>query len=266
MKLQSRQLHFRLVISRKRVCYLYIRKNACSTWKHVFAGESKHRANAKNYDNLIKFMGKYHKLIAVEQVNAIENRIIVIRDPIDRLYSGFINQFLMRMGSDRQTAMHKEVCDSVGKPIEELSFHDFLNSYLLVKNDEEIDGHFWSQTSHMADVEYNHIWLLRDLYESSKSLFGKKLADKYFLRKVNSSSRIAKYDTRSLHTPVGELYQRFVSENSVPSLSGLFDKESLLLLTDYYKGDVDLYEKFNKKSRKRIIKTKETWRRDNNIA
>ncbi|SDI96742.1 Sulfotransferase family protein [Vreelandella titanicae] len=241
MELQQRQLHFRLAVKGKLICYLYIRKNACSSWKGVFLGESKYKEEASEYENAINFMGKYHKLRTLEQVRGIEHRIMIVREPVERLYSGYINQFLMRLGKNRQTSMHKEISQAVGKSAEKVTFNDFLTHYLFPRKDQKVDGHFWSQSSHMAEVEYNQVWLLPNLHQHATDFFGKDFADKYFLKKMNSTSQIEKYDLDCSDLPAQKLFESYVDEKRLPSLQSLVNRANRPLIEAYYADDVAIY-------------------------
>lgn len=234
-----KQGHFGLKVNGKDVLYLYIRKNGCSTWKHFFAGYSEHKKNSKKYENLLGFMGEYHKIRRYSDLRKFEDRILVVREPVDRLFSGFINQFLMRF--ERTYSLHDSVASKIDKPIEKITFREFLYDYILASNDDDVDAHFWSQSSHLAPIEYNHIWKIEDLAIKTKELFGDAISKRYFTRKRNTTSRINRYHEDCSSIPCGELYEKYVKTNTLPSFDSLIDSEFSELISSRYADDVKLY-------------------------
>lgn len=238
--LNKRQLHFEVEVNGINIVYAYIRKNGCSSWKRFFAGVSPYKEEAKGYDNLIGFMGKYHKIRKKEKIDRNSNNIVVLREPLERFYSGFINQFLMRV--DRPSSLHGSVNDFFEKSFSEVTLEDFVFSYLQQKNDE-IDAHFWSQSSHMAEVEYHHKWLIQNLFSEASGLFGEDVAKEYFLKRANSTNEISRNDYFSSKASVGEMFEVYMKESSLPSMDSLLNESIRDEIYSMYSDDFDLYQR-----------------------
>ncbi|OWV29263.1 sulfotransferase family 2 domain-containing protein [Halomonas campaniensis] len=236
MKLGNDKLHLQLEIGEVQFSYVYIRKNACSSWKKLFVNESLYREKAKEFNNPINFMSKYHKVKNTNELELLENRIVILRDPIERLYSGFINQFISRLNKNRYGVMHEEVGSFLEKPVEEVTFDEFIKQYIL-KSGEEVNVHFVHQVSHLANVEYNKKWMLNDLYNESESFFGKSIADKYFKKKLNSTQKIEKIKGDYKFVPAGKIYELYSERGAVPSLDSLIDNDIFDILREYYEKD-----------------------------
>lgn len=186
--------HFQININGTNVSYLYIRKNACSAWKRVFANESKHKYSESEYGSVMRFMGTHHS-VSVGKARKANQRIVVLREPLGRIVSAYINQFVNRIYD--ATDFHMQVSQHLGKPVDSVTFKDFVNDYLIDLPAAEVNNHFWSQKSHLGDISYNKIILLQNLYRDTRKLFGKTFADKYFKQKVNATSNVKKYEVEA---------------------------------------------------------------------
>jgi hypothetical protein len=190
-------------------------------------------------------MGKYHKIKNIDRIKKIKNRVVVLRNPIDRVVSGFVNQYIMRM--DRISDLHKKVQEFTGIDYWKLSFKDFIELYLLKAPDKYLDAHFWKQTSHMAPVNYTHVWLLENLYKDSASLFGVEIATNYFLRKVNSTHNIPRYEKEAYDLSAKKLFNKFLKKGILPSKDALIFSELREQIEFYYQKDIKLYEMHKRK-------------------
>lgn len=236
----KRQLHFAIEIGGIPLVYLYIRKNACSAWKKLFVGESQHKAFAKSYKNPINFMGKFHKVKRIDKIARTKNRIVVLRNPLDRFVSGYINQYVMRL--NRTSDLHKKVQDYTGLNYYDISFKDFVEKYLLKATDEYLDAHFWSQKSHMCPIKYNHVWPIENLHTNSKELLGEKIADRYFLMKVNSTSYIPNWETEAHEVTAKKLFKQYENKHMLPSKNSFLTAGLREAIEQYYHEDVALYK------------------------
>lgn len=239
MKLGNDKLHLCLEVGGKRFSYTYIRKNACSSWKKFFVSESPFSKHAKDFSNPINFMAKYHRVNSLKELKEIDDRIVVLRDPVERLYSGFINQYVMRLNKDRQGVMHEEVSLFLGKKPEEITFEVFLKDYVL-KSKDKLNVHFAHQTEHLTDVEYNEKWKLENLYKNSESFFGVDIADRYFKKKRNSTQRIEKVEGDFKSMRLDKVFEIYSADNKLPSMSSLIGDEERFLLREFYKKDYEL--------------------------
>lgn len=237
-KNQKINQHFIIKINGVDYVYVYIRKNACSAWKRVFVAESEHKNEESKNLSPLEFMNKFHRASTIEQVMAIEKRIVILRDPIVRVYSAFINQVVMRL--DRQYDLHHEIQTACGKPIGKITFNEFINEYIFKTKINEMDGHFKPQYLSLLNIEYSQIWELSKLHQEASDLIGKEFADKYFLNKVNSTSKILKIPMIQKERTIRQLFNVLNERRVFPDVDSLIDskcRESLLL---FYEGDIKL--------------------------
>lgn len=232
--------HFNIKINGLDVSYLYIRKNACTAWKNVFINESEHQYDELKYDNPMHFMGIHHS-ISNKKAQKSTYRIVVLREPLGRIVSAFLNQFVDRI--ERPTEFHEKVVKHLGKSLENVTFRDFVNRYLIDLDPTNVDSHFWNQKSYLEDVSYNKVILLQNLYIDTKKLFGKSFADKYFKKKVNATSNKKSYEVDACDLKAGEILSNFKKGMGWPStISFLKDQEIYNTLTIYCEEDIQLYE------------------------
>lgn len=232
--------HFNIKINGLDVSYLYIRKNACTAWKNVFINESEHQYDELKYDNPMHFMGIHHS-ISNKKAQKSTYRIVVLREPLGRIVSAFLNQFVDRI--ERPTEFHEKVVKHLGKSLENVTFRDFVNCYLIDHDPTNVDSHFWNQKSYLEDVSYNKVILLQNLYIDTKKLFGKNFADNYFKKKVNATSNKKNYEVDACDLKAGEILSNFKKGMGWPStISFLKDQEIYNTLTFYCKEDIQLYE------------------------
>lgn len=237
---RNRKAHFSFSIDGKEYSYCYIRKNACSTWKKFFAGVSPHKVESKKYANLINFMGDYHKIKSRRKLREIKESIVVTRDPVDRCFSGFVNQFMMRL--DRQAGLHKSVENVLGKKVSDVSFVDFFYDYIMKAGDDELDAHFWSQVSHLDNIEYKHKIAIQYLEPYANTLFGGDLSERYFARRSNDTSRFLKSEEFDCNSSSGEMFELYRKEKTIPSAKGFFGDR---LISDIYEAYEDDYAFYN---------------------
>jgi len=230
--------HFIIKINGVEYVYVYIRKNACSAWKKVFVAESEHRSELNKGLTPLEFMNKFHQASTLDKVMAVENRIVILRDPIVRVYSAFINQIVMRL--NRQYSLHKAVQGACGKPIGKVTFNDFINDYLLKINLNELDGHFRPQYLSLLSIDYSHKWDLSNLHQEVKILIGKDFADKYFLNKINSTSRISKVPMSSRNKTIRQLFHSVTELGVFPDMGSLIDSECRERLEIFYAADINI--------------------------
>jgi hypothetical protein len=234
--------HFIIKINGVEYVYVYIRKNACSAWKKVFFAESEHQSEVNKSLGPLEFMNRFHRASTIDKVLAVEKRIVILRDPIVRVHSAFINQIVMRM--DRQYSLHESIEEFIGKPIGRLTFADFVNNYLVKIDIDEIDGHFQPQSCTLLDIEYSHVWDLSNLYRNSIELFGAKFADRHFAKKVNSTARLMKSSESAWNAKIREISKVFINKNMVPDISSLITPEIAERLRIFYKQDYQLLNEY----------------------
>lgn len=244
--------HFQLTLNGKRFAYTYIRKNACSSFKRLFAAESKYSRKIKEHRSTLGFMAKYHKINSLKEFQSIENKIVVIRHPLHRLVSGYLNRFIQKLEA-KDSGSIVSVCNSMSIPPESLTFREFCTKYLINKDFSQVDPHFWPQKFHLAPVSYNHIWLLSELYNCTKVVFGQAIANKFFKKKINSTSEFPTYDDPVVDWPALDIYERFLSTGCLPSYSAMVDDELQKIIYRIYADDFQLF--FRQKTKEKLFKS-----------
>lgn len=234
--------HFIINIGGVDYVYVYIRKNACSAWKKVFVAESVHYGEVEKNLRPIEFMNKFHRVSSLDAVTSVNRKIVILRDPVIRVYSAFINQIVMRM--DRQYSLHRSIEQVTGKPIGRLNFSEFVNLYLINTDPGEIDGHFQPQHSALLDIEYSDVWDLSTLHQKSAELFGAPFADRYFAKKVNSTERLIKSGEKAWDLKIREIAKKYTHENIVPDIEALIRPDTAEKLCLYYQRDYQLLKKY----------------------
>mgnify|MGYP003384935503 CR=1 FL=1 len=231
-----RSKHFTIDINGKKICYLYIRKNACSAWKELFKGESKHQYDKEKYPNPVSFMGEFHKS---DLESNFKYKIMIVREPLGRVVSGYLNQFVLRL--ERENNLHQSVSEQLGCAPENVTFKDFVHIYLRDVKLSYVDAHFWTQQSHMANVQYEKI-LLKNLHKSMADIIGKELSDKYFSKKLNSTSNFKKYEVSSDDVDAIELFHKFKKGEGLPTVESFLSPSIKAHLLSQYSKDIELYE------------------------
>jgi len=235
--------HFIIKINGVEYVYVYIRKNACSAWKKVFAAESEHRSELNKSLPPLEFMNKFHRASTIDKVMAVENRIVILRDPMIRVYSAFINQIVMRM--NRQYALHNVVQTACGKPIGQITFDEFVDEYLLKTDTGKLDGHFRPQNLSLLPIEYKNTWDLSKLYQEVETLVGKDFADRYFLTKVNSTEKMKKIPMEASGLTVRKMFNIWNNREVFPNFESLINIDCREKLSRIYADDIKLLKTHN---------------------
>ena len=81
----SKSYAFELEFLGKRISYTYIRKNACSAFKRLFAGETHH--DFSSYSTALKAMINLHLENDIRRIESSDFRVFVYRDPVERVLS-----------------------------------------------------------------------------------------------------------------------------------------------------------------------------------
>lgn len=238
MTIGRKQLHFEISINGESYIYCYIKKNACSSWKKLFTSESPFREKFSRGEKPIRFMDKYHRVKSIEKIKQVNNRVVVVRDPVDRALSGFFNRVVVYL--DAPSELNKEIEEACGKSIFDTTFFDFLKFYVMSKPDSDVDDHFRTQRSHMLNVDYSHVWDLKNLYKSAAFEFGEDVANKYFYRKVNSTSNASTTTSFSDVSKLGDLYDLYLKEGRLPDRKSFLSEAALCMLKERYGEDYSM--------------------------
>lgn len=223
------------------VGYCYIRKNACSVFTRIIV------------DNAPEPLGAGEKAFALMEracrlryrdLPGCSRMIFVIREPMERIVSGFVQQVV-----NRALGPYVELDESVqaltGRSRAELSFADFVTRYLGSEDFARINVHFTPQISHLAPILYTDVLEIRSLAADAMQVFGPATAARYFHEPVNAMSQIARHrDPEAWRTPAGELRRRLDATGSLPERADLLAPPLRERLAEIYAGDVALFARY----------------------
>ena len=240
----NRPLHGHLAIGTSpRVGYCYIRKNACSVFTRMILDQSP--GPRPEGENALRFISRHHRL-DYRDLASCAHVIFVIRDPFERVVSGFVQQVL-----NRALGPHPELEDSVraltGRTRAELSFADFVESYLGSGDFARVNVHFTPQVAHLAPIRYTAVLHDRTLAADAAHVFGPDVAERYFRKPMNAMGQIARHrDPDAWKTPAGELRRRLEATGSLPDRADLLTPPLMARLSEIYAADLTLYDRYRR--------------------
>ena len=174
--------HFQFSINGRQFAYCRIRKNGCSAMQQFIIKTSPHRIAPceTEYD----FLRRHHRVPNIKALRSAERRILVVRDPVERILSLYQNKFVQRSGSVGLFRSFTEVTgyDPVG-----VSLDDFITNYVSRLGDIPLDPHVWPQHWHLCPIVYDYVFSLTDLAEGMTQIVGPRMAADFFQQKVNTS-------------------------------------------------------------------------------
>jgi sulfotransferase famil protein len=177
--------HFRFVIGKKRIVYCRIRKNGCSAMQRFVIETSPFRDGDKS--NNFRFIRRYHAVRSQKGLAAADHRILIVRDPVERIRSVFINKFVQRQDCDDILRSYRVVtgADPFGA-----TFEGFVLDYVSKLGAAPLDPHVWPQHWHLCNILYDRVFLLSALQEGMSQIIGMEMAARFFARKVNPSPEV----------------------------------------------------------------------------
>ena len=172
--------------------------------------------------------------------------VFVIRDPFERLVSGFVQQVL-----NRALGPYPELEDSVraltGRPRAELSFADFVGRYL---------GSEASTASTCISRRRSRTWRRSAIRRccttgasprTPPSSSARRIAERYFRKPVNAWSRSPATATRTPpRRPAGELRRRLEATGSLPDRGDLMTPPLADRLARIYAADLALFARYRR--------------------
>jgi sulfotransferase famil protein len=235
-------LHGHLAIeTAPRVGYCYIRKNACSVFTRLILDLAP--GLRPEGEKALRFMTRHHRL-DYAGIADCAHVVFVIRDPFERLVSGFVQQVV-----NRALGPYPELEGSVraltGKTRAELSFADFVEGYLGSEDFARINVHFTPQVAHLAPIRYTAVLHDRSLAADAVHVFGPAIAGRYFQKPVNATGQIARHrDPDAAVMPAGELRRRLDATGSLPDRADLLTPPLAAQLARIYAADVALFARY----------------------
>lgn len=235
-------MHFHITINGVDLVYTYIRKNACSSWKRMFVGQSRYAGRKREYSSRLQFMLDNHRIRGKRTIHSVPYRIVCIREPCSRLVSGFLNQIVCRSGTGSRVI--DEVSRSIQQEVRTISFRRFVAGYLDQQPVSRMNPHFVPQSTHMKDVDYTHYVPMERLCVAMESIVGEEVARAYFGKPSNVTGSYLGDSDSAMDASVEELHRQWIENGQLPSASALIDDEIYQRISRIYGEDVALWEQF----------------------
>ena len=233
---KRRQTHFAL----GETCVVYIRKNACSALKAMILDDIG-ETNERKTDT--QKMADY-RLCTYENSTTAKICCFIIRDPLHRIVSGWLNQVVQKVDLT-YPEMFDAITDATSKHPRDVTFRDFLNSYLI---SGKINGHFKPVVDHLYPILYTHVLHDKSLYEDARITFGDERAQKFFFRPLNAT-QLLKSETvkNACNITAGELFDSYKKHAILPSKESFLNINNAKKIQGFYAEDVSIYQSYLKK-------------------
>lgn len=231
-------VHLRLPKPYDHIVYVYIRKNGCSAFKRWLLHDMSQR---RGPEADISIVAKRYA-ISMEWELAHTTRLLVLRDPVERMCSLYRNKFIQRRGAEDILQSFEGATGIQGQ---KASFNCFVDKYLrlILKNDPfwgaKIDPHCFLQAQHLWPITYDQVVMMDDLPEASLEIFSEEVATSFFQSRVNSTPTMAEHNPHS-NTPANRLIELYELGGFLPDNASLVDEASRDLIRQIYETDYDL--------------------------
>lgn len=219
--------------------YVYIRKNACSLFKRMILDALPKDKAASNLTD-IQMMHRY-RAASYREVSRAKRRVFVLRNPIERVVSGFLNQVVLKIDDD-YPEMFVEMEKQVEKPRGDVTFEDFVSNYLCAADFSQVNAHFHPVVSHLGDFRYTHVLIDKTMYKDAWAVFGREIADKYFAVRRNDTSKLKSEKTPKAHLiSAREILSTYRTEGYLPTKGSFISPDLRVALEKQYAADMTLF-------------------------
>jgi hypothetical protein len=241
MSLERRAFALRhmYVYPRLRIAYTYVPKNACSSFKGTFS-----RAQGWLADDAksVHPMKPSRWLSGLVRYPAAEERIVVIRDPFDRIVSGYLNRFLMpRVDASVDHAMSTGLADLLppGSNRGDVTFADFVE-YLARTPSASLNEH-WRPQSDFLIGSYTRIIRFDHIAEDAAFLADRGLP--LMNRRGHSTSALRQDLGAGWGCRKARVLRRMRNRKGIlPSPDSMYDDRLRAVVAERYAEDVDLFQ------------------------
>ena len=179
-----RRRHFRFVAGGRQVAYCYIRKNACSAFKRLIC-ETSEVANFSEFEGSeLAFLDRHHLIRDIATLGACDLRLLVYRDPYERLVSIYLNKLVARSSAEGILKNFAAVTQygPAWSDLPELRVR-ILQAFLSAQ-----DVHVYPQSSNLPPIRYDTAIPLSSLHATLfRHLLGASVADRYFAQPTNGT-------------------------------------------------------------------------------
>jgi hypothetical protein len=233
---RSRGLHLRLPAGGRKIVYPYIRKNGSS--KQWLADS----LPPPGLDEPLIDAIAWEYSVSFDWELADTERLLILRDPVERAASLFRNKLVQRTGANDIIENIRQLC---GLDADTMSFRDFVNVYIgnygrnMRRLRSSMDPHCITQYSHLWPVRYDRVILLKQLPAAARDLFGQDVAERYFQEPTNRSS-VNLDDRPAGDESCAELIADFARRDVLPSNAALVDEETAATIRAVYEVDYTL--------------------------
>ncbi|HEX6248592.1 MAG TPA: sulfotransferase family 2 domain-containing protein [Nocardioidaceae bacterium] len=232
------------VYPRLGVAYTYIPKNACTSFKRTL-GKAQGRFDDDTPSAHTMRMSWWLRGLAAYPRS--EERIAVVRDPWDRLLSGYLNRFLMHTDVVADHAWKHGLSDRLGpgRTRGDVTFADFVE-FLAATPNHRLNEHWRPQTDFMIG-SYTRLVRFEHIAEDTTFLAGHGLQLEAARGHATSVSR------RDLgpgwgHRTARRLRRLRRRRGVLPTRENLYDAHLHALVAERYADDVALFERVNASS------------------
>lgn len=230
-------LHLAFRANGKKFLYCYIRKNACSSFKRLIVMRSKHRERLSEFPSRLQFMRQFHAVREIDAA-AFDHSILILRDPLERVVSVWKNKFVQRNGHEDIFASYARV---TGQDPETATFADFMTRY-LGRPFADLDVHLRPQSQDLAPMVYSDALLLKNLHAHMTGLLGAHIADRFFLKPVNSSAGPVDPDpTEAWTRSAAELHAAFRDRGTLPATARFASPPFAAQVAELYADDYRIF-------------------------
>lgn len=223
------------VYPRLRIAYTYIPKNASTSLKRTLG-----RAEGWRVDPAAAHeMSRLVWLRGIVQYSAVDERIVVMRDPFDRVLSGYLNRFLMSKDAVADHAMKSGLALSIGSKStkDDVTFADFVQ-YLSRTPNRTLNEHWRPQSDFLAG-SYTRVIRFEHLAEDTAFLALRGLVVDQ--ARGHDTSRIR----RDLgpgwgHHKARRLRRLRRREGILPTRDNMYDDRLYAMVAERYAADIEL--------------------------
>ena len=220
-------------------CCVYIRKNASTIFKKIIIDLASSKIKALSLSpTQMMFKSGY---VSLENARLCRERVFVLRDPTERVISGFLNRFIMKVPTASKEGVGKSIHSICGRDPLSITFSSFVSDYLS-SGLSKVDNHFATVVSHLGPFNYTKVMLDKFLYDDAKFIFGDETADKHFFIKRNATNKCITADLKNaFNIPASELFLMYQSSGVLPTKESLMDSSVVAAIKDLYSADYDIY-------------------------
>jgi len=250
-----------LVLQGPKLIYCPIAKNASSTLKRLFVRLSDLREKESFLES-----GKVHASLqrnrtglslkdypedeAERMIRSRDYfRIVVLRNPYERLVSGYLHKFVLFPNNNPTCPPHRMIREAIAWVYERndrsvdyrrsITFRHFVD-YLVRNDDEHIDAHWKPQVNYLSDVSFDYYGCVEQIDDLQRVL-RERLGNDVMLECSNVFPNAAGLVTS---VPCSDLLPgELVVLGALPNSAQLIDSSLRPAVRQRYKDDFDLYER-----------------------